>query len=89
MAGFFILLIIMLLIHYWYVVVGTVAFCALWHLVIAPLGERQAELARDRVRHEQARREIDRIAMVTTQAMFEAARNSANVIDSTVEEWRP
>jgi hypothetical protein len=89
MAGFFILLIIMLLIHYWYVVVGIGALCALWHLVVVPLRERQAELAQDRLRHEHARREINRIAMATTQAMFEAARNEPNVIDSTVEEWRP
>jgi hypothetical protein len=89
MAGFFILLIIMLLIHYWYVVVGAGALCALWHMVVVPLRERQADLARDRLRHEQARRDIDRIAIATTQAMCEAARGGPEVVDGTVEEWRP
>jgi hypothetical protein len=86
MAGFFILLIIMLLIQYWYVVVGTAVLCALWHMIVVPLRERQAELARDRLRHEHARREIDRIAIATTQAMCEAARGEPEVIESTAIE---
>ncbi len=87
MAGFFILLVIILLVHYWYVVVGTVALYVFWHLVVVPLREHEAELARDRVRHEHARREIDRIAMATTQAMCEAAaRANGDVIQSTAVE---
>jgi uncharacterized membrane protein YagU involved in acid resistance len=86
MGGFFILLVLILLVHYWYVVVGGVAISAFWHLVVVPLREHEAELARDRLRHEHARQEIDRIALATTQAMCEAARSDTNVIDSTAVE---
>ena len=89
MGGFFILILLILLLHYWYVVVGGVALYALWCLVVAPLREYVAREARDRLRHERARYEIDQIALETTGAMYQAARNAAGVIEGTAEELQP
>ena len=90
MAGFFILLVLILLVHYWYVVVGGVAICALWCMVVVPLREHEAELARDRLRHEHARKEIDAIALVTTWALLKVAGNKPEAVDGrAVERRRP
>jgi hypothetical protein len=89
MGGFFILILLIFLVHYWYVFVGGVALYALWHLVVMPLREYEAREARDRLRHERARYEIDQIALQTTRAMYQAARNDPGIIEGTAEELQP
>jgi hypothetical protein len=89
MGGFFILILLIFLIHYWYLLAGGVALYALWHLVVVPLREYEAEQARDRLRHERARQAIEQIALETTSAMYQAARNDPGVIDGTAEELQP
>jgi hypothetical protein len=89
MGGFFILILLIFLVHYWYVLAGGMAFYALWHLIVVPLHEYEARQARDRLRHEHARRAIDQIALETASAMYQAARNDPGVIDGTAEEWQP
>jgi hypothetical protein len=61
----------------------------LWRLLALPLIEARAHVARDRLRHEQARREIDRIALETTRAMYAAATRGGEVIEGTATEVQP
>ena len=49
-----------------------IALLLLWSRVIVPMLEYRAQEARDRLRHERARREIDRIATEAGRAMHEA-----------------
>jgi hypothetical protein len=77
MAGFFVLILILAAFHYWYIVLSGIAlWIGGWWLLERWRGYRaiQAREAADRLRHEQARREIRRITAVTTRAMIEAAR---------------
>ena len=81
-----------LLVDVWPFVVLAMAAIVFWCRVIAPGLEYRAREARDRLRHEQARRQIDRIAFETSQAMHEAAvahggfTDPAGVIESTAVE---
>jgi hypothetical protein len=61
----------------------------LWRLVVLPLMDARAHAARDRLRHERARREIDRIALETTRAMYAAATRSGEVIEGTATKVEP
>jgi hypothetical protein len=61
----------------------------LWRLIALPLMEARAHAAHDRLRHAQARREIDRIALETTHAMYAAAACGGEVIDGTATEVGP
>lgn len=58
----------------------------LWRHLALPLMEARAHAARDRLRHERARREIDRIALETTRAMYAAANRGGEVIEGTASE---
>jgi hypothetical protein len=61
----------------------------LWRLLALPLMQARAHAARDRLRHEQARREIDRIALETSRAMHAAAARGGEVIEGTATEVEP
>jgi site-specific recombinase len=77
MAGFFVLILILAAVHYWYVVLGGIALwvSGLWLLETwRDYRAVQAREAADRLRHEQARREIRQITAATTQAMIELTR---------------
>jgi hypothetical protein len=61
----------------------------LWRRLALPLIEARAHAARDRLRHERARREIDRIALETSRAMYDAATRGGEVIKGTATEVEP
>lgn len=81
------LLLVWLLVNYWFVCAGGLIAFLLWRWVIVPARRRGASEVADRLRHERARQEIDRIAMASTEAMLDAARRESDVIEGTVEEW--
>jgi fatty acid desaturase len=74
MAGFFILMLLVVLAKYWYVATGVFVLWLLWCFVLGPARQREAEQARERQRHERARRDIERVRAATTRAMAETAR---------------
>jgi hypothetical protein len=74
MAGLFILMLFVVLAQYWYVAAGTLALWLLWWLVVEPARQQAAKEARERERHERARRQIDAVAAASARAMAEAAR---------------
>jgi type VI protein secretion system component VasK len=61
----------------------------LWRRLALPLMEARAQAARDRLRHERARREIDRIALETSRAMYAAATRGGEVIEGTATKVEP
>lgn len=75
-----------LLIGLWPIVVVAAVLWLLWRHVVLPLVEVRAHAARDRLRHERARREIDRIAIETRRAMYDAALDHGDVIEGTAVE---
>lgn len=78
-----------LLAKLWPVLVTWLVLYLVWHSVIAPSREVRAREARDRLRHERARQEIDRIAIETSRAMYEAAvQGDTDVIDGHAVEIR-
>jgi peptidoglycan/LPS O-acetylase OafA/YrhL len=81
LVGLFILLAIRL----WPFLLAALLAYLLWRCVLVPMREAQAREVRERLRHEQARREIDRIATQTTQAMYAAARQNGDVIEGRAE----
>ncbi len=70
----------------WPLLVAVVLLCLLWRWVVLPARERRAREIRERLRHEQARREIDRIALETSRAMYEASHSNPRVIEGTAVE---
>jgi hypothetical protein len=88
-----VLLLVGLAIELWHLLSG------LWPLLLAVLGlygfcrwlvathlHARRKAARDRLRHERARREIDRIAGETRREMYDAALRHGEVIESTAVE---
>jgi hypothetical protein len=91
-----VLLIIGLAIDLWHLLSGlwplllvVAMLWLLWRLLALPLMEARAHAARDRLRHERARQEIDRIALETSRAMYAAATHSGDVIEGTATEVEP
>jgi hypothetical protein len=72
----------------WPLLVAVLTCYGLCRWLVAPLWGASREAARDRLRHERARREIDRIALETRRAMYEAARDYGRVIEGTAVEVR-
>jgi hypothetical protein len=68
----------------WPFLLAAAAGAALWFFLIAPARERAAFERRDRLRHELARREIDRIAVEASRAMVRAASRAPGVVDAEV-----
>jgi hypothetical protein len=87
MGGLFIIgLIILLVAKAWpFLLAGLVGYL-LWCLVFVPAREARERELRDRVRHERARQEIDRIAAETTRAMYAATAQPGEVIEGYAEE---
>jgi hypothetical protein len=75
-----------LLTELWPVLVAMLVLYGLWRWVALPAWDARAREARDRLRHEQARREIDRIALEASRAMYDAALNQGDVIEGTAVE---
>jgi hypothetical protein len=73
----------------WPLLLGVAVLWLLWRLVALPLVEARAYAARDRLRHERARREIDRIALETSRTMYEAAARGGDIIEATATEIEP
>jgi cbb3-type cytochrome oxidase subunit 3 len=71
---------------FWPVLLFLVVFYACWYWACRPVSVRAEREAREALRHEQARREIDRIALETSRAMYEAAIQHADVIEGTTVE---
>lgn len=70
----------------WPVLVAMLALYGLWRWVALPAWDARAREMRDRLRHEQARREIDRIALEASRAMYGAASRHDEVIEGTAVE---
>jgi flagellar biosynthesis/type III secretory pathway M-ring protein FliF/YscJ len=66
--------VLLVLIKLWPLCLAVALAWAIWRWVVLPRREYRAIEARDRLRHEQARREIDRITTTATRAMYDAAR---------------
>lgn len=85
MVGFFLvgLLIIVweLLTEIWPLLLSGLAMCLLARWVAIPVALAAATDARDRLRHERARRQIDRIASQTSRTMLDAALARAEVVE--------
>jgi hypothetical protein len=79
-------LLVLLVVKAWPFLLGAVFAFMLWRFVFVPIREARERELRDRVRHERARREIDRIAAETTQAMYAATARSGDVIEGYAEE---
>lgn len=58
-------------------------------LLVRPRSAAAQREAREALRHERARREIDRIALETSRAMYEAASARADAIEGTAVEIEP
>jgi hypothetical protein len=86
MGGLFLIGLLVLFSKLWPLVLAGLALLLLWWFVIGPLRDARAREVRDHMRHEQARREIDRIAAETTRAMYQAASATGEVIDGSAME---
>jgi hypothetical protein len=88
-----VLLIVGLAIDLWHLLVDLWPFVAvvavlglLFRWIVLPVRDAQLRDARDRLRHERAQREIDRIAIETRRAMYDAALRHGDVIEGTAVE---
>ncbi len=79
-----------LLAQLWPLIVTVLVGIAATRLMLAANARRfvRAEEVREHLRHEQARREIDRIALETRRAMYDAALRHGEVIEGTAVEVR-
>jgi hypothetical protein len=73
----------------WPLLLAVLAFYSVCRWLVAPFWHARAAAARERLRQELARREIDRIALETTRAMFAAATRGGEVIEGTATEVEP
>ncbi len=72
----------------WPLLLSVLAFYGSCRWLVAPLLHARAATVRDRLLHERARREIDRIALETRRAMYDAALCHGDVIEGTAVEVR-
>lgn len=79
-------LLILLVVKAWPFLLAAALAFMLWRFVFVPVREARERELRDRVRHERARREIDRIAAETTRAMYAATAQPGEVIEGYAEE---
>jgi len=70
----------------WPLLLAVLAFYGFCRWLVAALLHARREAARDRLRNERARREIDRIALETRRAMYDAALRHGQVIEGTAVE---
>jgi hypothetical protein len=90
MAGFLLLILFSLAVAgieiLWPVLLAVAVLGGLWALVVVPWQDRRALELRDRIRHERARTEIDRIALRAQREMYESARRHGALIEGTAVE---
>jgi len=87
MGGLFLIgLPALLVIKLWPYVLALVVLGLLWRFLVMPVHDVYARELGDHLRHEEARREIDRLAVETTRAMQAAAKHGSDVIDATAVE---
>jgi hypothetical protein len=87
MGGLLIIgLLILLVVKAWPFLLAGVLVFVLWRFVFLPAREARERELRNRLRHERARREIDRIASEATRAMYAAASRSGEIIEGHAEE---
>ena len=79
-------LLILLVVKLWPFFVAAAVLFLIWRFVIAPANDARAREVRERLRHERARQEIERIASETTRAMYTAATRSGEIIEGHAEE---
>jgi hypothetical protein len=77
-----------LLVTLWPFLVVVVVLWLLCWLVVLPVRNARLRDARDRLRHERAQREIDRIAFEARREMYDAALRHGDVIEGTAVEVR-
>ena len=75
-----------LLIDLWPFVVAMAVLGLLFRWIVLPARDARLQEARDHLRHERARREIDRITIETRRAMYDAALRHGDVIEGTAVE---
>ncbi|HSZ13109.1 MAG TPA: hypothetical protein VK790_03640 [Solirubrobacteraceae bacterium] len=80
--------VLMLVVTYWPLVVAGLVLYGVWRWGVAPWQEARARQVRERLRHAQARQEIDDIAFATVRAMYEAATPGDIIEGTTVEVER-
>jgi flagellar biosynthesis/type III secretory pathway M-ring protein FliF/YscJ len=87
MGGLFLIgLLVLLVIKLWPYLLALVTLWLVWRFLVMPVRDAHARELRDQLRHEEARRDIDRIAAETTRAMHAAAAREAGVIHTTAVE---
>ena len=69
----------------WPLLLAAFGLYLIWRWVVRPAWEVRAREVRDCLRHERARREIDRIALEASRAMYVASSNG-DVIEGTAVE---
>jgi hypothetical protein len=68
--------VLLVLIKLWPLCLAVALAWGIWRWVVLPRRQHRAAEARERLRHEQARRTIGQIAMTAIQAMHDAARDA-------------
>jgi hypothetical protein len=77
------------LVAFWPILLFVVMVFAFQWWMGRPVSAAAEREAREALRHQQARREIDRIALETSRAMYEAALTHSDVIEGTAVELEP
>jgi hypothetical protein len=72
-ALLFVLMVLTLVVKFWHLIAAGLALYALLRWVICPWQAARSRESRDRLRHAQARQEIDAITFAAARAMYEAA----------------
>jgi hypothetical protein len=72
----------------WPLLLAACVLYLIWRWVVLPAWDKRAREVREQMRHERARREIDRIAIETSRAMYDAACSHDDVIEGTAVEVR-
>jgi hypothetical protein len=75
-----------LLVELWPFVVVVAALGLFFRWIVLPARDARLREARDHLRHQRARREIDRITIETRRAMYDSALHHGDVIEGTAVE---
>jgi flagellar biosynthesis/type III secretory pathway M-ring protein FliF/YscJ len=87
MGGLFLIgLLALIATKLWFYLLVLVALLLIWRFLVTPARDAHARELREQLRHEEARREIDRIAVETTRAMQAATRRGQDAIEATAIE---
>jgi hypothetical protein len=88
MGGLFLIgLLILLAVKFWPYLLALGGLWLVWRCAVVPMRHDHAREIREQLRHEAARRDIDRIAAETTRAMYVAATQvDGAVVEGTAVE---